>query len=216
MPCVCPQCIISSSLLYSQYFTGGKVVYARGVQICKDLSHNQNHNHKRSSIPSIHSKLTPGLCACMSSVWALCHFKCNTGIDSIGLILNAMSSFESWLNPFGIDALGLRVCVWMCVFERGNRKCMVETADTVCVHACMRSLIKALEKATTSGLCDLESQSLWLQDPESGPSSSGFISPLVKSHPPCSLFSFPHFSFQSMLSQLAYQPSLRKQNFKHT
>lgn len=45
------------------------------------------------------------------TVEALCHLKCNTAIDSIGLILNAMmSSSESWLNRFAIDCVD-RVCV---------------------------------------------------------------------------------------------------------
>lgn len=31
-----------------------------------------------------------------------------------------MSSFESWLKPFDIDALGLWVCMW------GGRQCTVQ------------------------------------------------------------------------------------------
>lgn len=104
-----------------------------------------------------------------------------------------LSSSESWLNPFGIDAPGLCECV--CVW---GRKCAVETAETVCVHACMRSLIKALQKATTSGLCDQESSSpSTCRILEPGPSSPGFISPSVESHSLClsvlvaSLLSYP-------------------------
>lgn len=57
-------------------------------------------------------KSYPGASACTGkTVEALCHFKCNAAIDSIGLILNAMmSSSESWLNRFAIDCV-YSVCV---------------------------------------------------------------------------------------------------------
>lgn len=89
-------------------------------------------------------------------VWTLCHFKCNTGIDSIGLILNAMmSSSESWLNAFGIDAPSLCVCflffLFFCVYGWDIRR-------SSCTR--MFSLIKALKKEKEH-ICVTESHISW-------------------------------------------------------
>lgn len=95
-------------------------------------------------------KSYPGASACTGkTVKALCHFKCNTAIDSIGLILNAMmSSSESWLNRLAIDCV-YSVCV-CALFLR--RLCAWRTLHAMCVPFCVFHLCEEGSGSPEPGL----------------------------------------------------------------
>lgn len=96
-------------------------------------------------------KSYPGASSCTGKTTeALCHFKCNTAIDSIGLILNAMmSSSESWLNRFNIDCV-YSVCV--CALFLCHLCAWRRTPHAVCVTLCVLPLCEEGSGSSRPGL----------------------------------------------------------------